>query len=58
VIANELHSRKSKVVLIMSDSHHEIQLTEAQTTSGLEIEQLIVEDLIGQHNVFIQTSCN
>lgn len=53
VIANELHSRKLRVVLVQADGHHVIQLSSEQVAHNVEIEKLIIDQLTLQHQCFL-----
>ncbi|GFS38238.1 phosphopantothenate--cysteine ligase [Trichonephila inaurata madagascariensis] len=52
VIANELHSRKQKVVFVTKEEERQITLNEKDLKNGKEIEELIVEDLLCQYSKF------
>ncbi|XP_065345217.1 phosphopantothenate--cysteine ligase [Cloeon dipterum] len=56
VIANELHSRKSKVILVTSENHREIVMTREELDAGLEIEQHIISELLSLHSLFISSN--
>lgn len=53
VIANMLHTRKSRVVFVTPSNSDEIILTKDQALSGLEIEEPIVAEVIRRHEEFI-----
>ncbi|XP_059483553.1 phosphopantothenate--cysteine ligase [Neocloeon triangulifer] len=55
VIANELHSRKSRVTLVTPNSHHEIVLSKEELDAGVEIEERIINDLVEQHTSAMTT---
>ncbi|GFY19282.1 phosphopantothenate--cysteine ligase [Trichonephila clavipes] len=52
VIANELHSRKQKVVFVTKEEERQITLNEKDLKNGKEIEELIVENLLCQYSKF------
>ena len=52
VIANMLHTRKSRVVFVTPTSSEEIILTKDQALSGLEIEEPIVSEVVKRHQEF------
>nr|CAD7429899.1 unnamed protein product [Timema monikensis] len=56
VIANILQTRKNKVVMVTTDSHYEIVVTQEETNSAVEIESKIVADLKQKHDHFIAVS--
>nr|CAD7194825.1 unnamed protein product [Timema douglasi] len=56
VIANILQTRKNKVVMVTTDSHYEIVVTQEETNSAVEIEAKIVADLKQKHDHFITVS--
>lgn len=52
VIANMLHTRKTRVVLVTPTASDEIILTKEQALTGLEIEEPIVSEVIKRHEEF------
>lgn len=52
VIANMLESRRKQVVLVTPTTVDEINLTNEQVRSGLEIERLIVEEICIRHEEY------
>ncbi|GFS35258.1 phosphopantothenate--cysteine ligase [Nephila pilipes] len=52
VIANELHSRKRKVVFVTKEEERPISLHEKEFKNGKEIEEIIVQDLLCQYSKF------
>lgn len=52
VIANMLHTRKTRVVFVTPSNSDEIILTKDQALSGLEIEEPIVAEVIRRHEEF------
>jgi phosphopantothenate-cysteine ligase len=56
VIANILHTRKRRVVLVMPTSSSEIVLSPEEMEAGIEIESKIVSDLVERHDLFISGS--
>ncbi|XP_006617469.1 phosphopantothenate--cysteine ligase [Apis dorsata] len=56
VIANVLHTRKQKVIIVSQEDIYIISLTNEQLNKGEEIEQLIVNNLIEKHQIFIQST--
>lgn len=53
VIGNLLQTRKQHVVLVDARNTENIDLTEEQLKSGVEIEQTIIEKLRERHNLFM-----
>jgi phosphopantothenate-cysteine ligase len=53
VIANILHTRKRRVVLVMPAASSEIVLSPEEMEAGIEIESKIVSDLVERHELFI-----
>lgn len=53
VIANMLHTRKTRVVFVTPSASDEIILTKDQALGGLEIEEPIVADVIRRHEEFL-----
>lgn len=52
VIANMLETRRKQVVLVSPTTSTEINLTNEQVRSGLEIEQVIVEEICIRHQEY------
>lgn len=52
VIANMLESRRKQVVLVTPTTSQEINLTNEQVRSGLEIEKVIVEEICIRHEEY------
>lgn len=55
VVANILHTRRTKVVLVTATHTQEIALSKDQAHSGLEIEEPLVTELIKKHEEFCET---
>jgi phosphopantothenate-cysteine ligase len=53
VIGNILQTRKQRVVLVMPNTTHEIQLSSEEMEAGIEIESKIVADLAERHHSFM-----
>jgi phosphopantothenate-cysteine ligase len=53
VIANMLHTRKTRVVFVTPSNSDEIILTKDQALGGLEIEEPIVAEVIRRHEEFL-----
>lgn len=53
VIANMLHTRKTRVVFVTPSNSDEIILTKDQALGGLEIEEPIVAEVIRRHEEFV-----
>ncbi|XP_033733427.1 phosphopantothenate--cysteine ligase-like [Pecten maximus] len=54
VVANLLETRKKEIIVVTTDSHKVIKLTDSQLDSGVEIEEHIIKELISAHSHFIQ----
>uniref|UniRef100_A0A1I7XXX7 DFP domain-containing protein n=1 Tax=Steinernema glaseri TaxID=37863 RepID=A0A1I7XXX7_9BILA len=54
VIGNILSTRKHKVVFVTPDTVTPLELSEDQIAKGVEIEELIVEDLHSRHDAFLK----
>lgn len=52
VIANELHNRKQKVILVTQEEEKVLLLSEEEMKMGKEIEEKIVQELVFRHNQF------
>lgn len=55
VIANDLNTRKEKVILVSKTEREDIQMTSQELSSGVEIEQRIVARLANLHEQFIKS---
>lgn len=53
VIANQLHTRKRKVVLVTKEATKTILLSDEEMKSGKEIEEKIVQELLVHHSTFM-----
>lgn len=56
VIANMLQTRKQQVMIVSKETEYSLSLTSEQLNNGEEIEELIVNDLVGKHAQFIDGS--
>ena len=53
VVANMLHTRKERVVIVSRDNNYPISLTKSQISKGEEIEKQIVADIVEKHEKFM-----
>lgn len=53
VIANLLHTRKERVVMVAKDQDEVVQMLSEQLEQGVEIEQVIVDKLAARHGLFL-----
>ena len=53
VIANQLHTRKHRVILVEEDSHEEVTVGEDEQ---VEIEERIVEKVLAKHSDFMTST--
>ncbi|XP_061235581.1 phosphopantothenate--cysteine ligase [Neopsephotus bourkii] len=54
VVANILETRRTAVVIVTKDSQTPLSLSEEEIAQGMEIEEKIVNYLLGQHTLFIE----
>ena len=55
VVANQLETRKEKVMLITREDEEKLVLSKDEMSRGVEIESRIVPKLIGEHAIFCRT---
>lgn len=51
-----LQTRKQQVMIVSKETEYSLSLTSEQLNNGEEIEELIVNDLVGKHAQFIDGS--
>ncbi|XP_067143279.1 phosphopantothenate--cysteine ligase [Centruroides vittatus] len=53
VVANALHNRTKKVILVTKDDHSIIELKQEEVENGCEIEEKLVSDIVSRHNSYL-----
>lgn len=53
VIANELHSRKEKVIFVTKEAENVIEISKEDIANGKEIEENIVQELFVLYSNFL-----
>ncbi|XP_023224703.1 phosphopantothenate--cysteine ligase-like [Centruroides sculpturatus] len=53
VVANALHNRTKKVILVTKDDHSIIELKQEEIENGCEIEEKLVSDIVSRHNLYL-----
>ncbi|KAF7270334.1 hypothetical protein GWI33_016696 [Rhynchophorus ferrugineus] len=54
VIGNMLQTRRTRVVFVTPENNYELVLSQQQVHNGIEIEETIVSNVVGQHNNYIK----
>lgn len=56
VVANALHNRTIRVILVTKDDHSVLELNQEEVKRGCEIEEKLVTDIINRHNSYLASN--